>query len=115
MPVSDTLGYMLLIMITSMLVMEFVPKLPFKGATLLPSSLLAILSAIFIEYAIVRNVGGRTDVIGDVTPFEFTYPVTLRVHVSHTHTPSLFPTCHARSSTCRTGSGCCSTRSGCSR
>ena len=84
MPVSDTLGYMLLIMITSMLVMEFIPKLPFKGATLLPSSLLAILSAIFIEYAIVRNVGGRTDVIGDVTPFDLTYPVPLRAHASRT-------------------------------
>ena len=32
MPVSDTLGYMLLIMITSMLVMEFIPKLPFKDS-----------------------------------------------------------------------------------
>jgi SulP family sulfate permease len=94
------LFWMLLIMIVAMLVMEFVPKLPCKAAKLFPSSLLSILSAILIEYAIVRNVkcdcgdttsseGRRlagepvvctddgfckTDVIGDVTPFSLTYP-----------------------------------------
>ncbi len=109
-------GWMLVIMFVSMLTMEFVPKVPLKGAKLLPSSLLAILLAVLIEYAVVRNTdcpvsdtdldvmnaaGGtyyyfnasdldasthahsklisrsgkcRTDVIGDITPFEFTYP-----------------------------------------
>lgn len=53
-------------MMAGMLTMEFVPKLPFKGATLLPSSLLAILVAIVIEYAIVRNVPcGATTVADD--------------------------------------------------
>ena len=131
-PADDpTTWYMVLIMIASMLTMEFVPKMPFKAAKLLPSSLLAILVAILIEYAIVRQIdcepraalgshrmlevarggvsfpldgdgiqhrmlagaasGGAscpqpaapvssnhtkclTPVIGDVTPFSFTYP-----------------------------------------
>ena len=50
------LAFMIIIMLTAMLVMEFVPKIPHKAAKLLPSSLLAILSAVLIEYAIARNV-----------------------------------------------------------
>lgn len=50
------LWWMLLIMVAGLLTMEFVPKLPIKGATLFPSSLLAILVAVAIEYGIVRNV-----------------------------------------------------------
>ena len=52
------LAFMIIIMLTAMLVMEFVPKIPHKAAKLLPSSLLAILSAVLIEYAIARNVPG---------------------------------------------------------
>ena len=76
------------------------PLPPLQAAKLLPSSLIAILLAMFIEYVIVRHIpcppgtgddaahrralasvgnssdaGGvmcRTDVIGDVTPFNFT-------------------------------------------
>lgn len=103
-PANDpTTWFMVLIMMCSMLTMEFVPKIPHKAAKLLPSSLLAIIVAILIEYAIVRNIdcdpslvdpdgshgshSGRrldsntsstykcaTDVIGDVTPFSFTSP-----------------------------------------
>lgn len=47
---------MVLIMMCSMLTMEFVPKIPGKCAKLLPSSLLAILVAIFLEYVLVRNL-----------------------------------------------------------
>jgi len=88
-------------MICSMLTMELIPKIPLKAAKLVPSSLLAILVAIFIEYVVVRMIqceprtpdahrrlagGGNvsaddhcydhccTQVIGDVTPFKFTYP-----------------------------------------
>jgi len=89
---------MVIIMMCSMLTMEFVPKIPYWWVKLLPSSLLAILVSILIEYAIVRNLTGctdaggdhrrlasasnatsssdacKTEVIGDVTPFSFTYP-----------------------------------------
>lgn len=70
---------MFIIMMVSMLTMEFVPQIPVRGAKLLPSSLIAIIVAIIIEYVIVRNVQCgdvkcRTDVIGDVTPFSLTYP-----------------------------------------
>jgi MFS superfamily sulfate permease-like transporter len=44
-------GWMILIMLCSMLTMEFVPKIPHKVAKLFPSSLLAILVAIFLECA----------------------------------------------------------------
>jgi SulP family sulfate permease len=53
---DPTTWFMVLIMICSMLTMEFVPKIPWKAAKLLPSSLLAILVAILIEYAIVRFI-----------------------------------------------------------
>jgi len=65
---------MLVEMIIAMLIMEFLPKIPLKVAKLLPSSLLAIISSVFIEFAIVRPIGGRTDVIGDVQEFTLTYP-----------------------------------------
>jgi len=65
---------MLVEMILAMLIMEFVPKVPFKVAKLLPSSLLAIISSIVIEFCIVRPIGARTDVIGDVQEFTLTYP-----------------------------------------
>jgi len=51
-----TTWFMVIIMMCSMLTMEFVPKIPHKAAKLVPSSLLAILVAMFIEYVIVRNV-----------------------------------------------------------
>jgi len=97
-----TTWFMVLIMMCSMLTMEYLPKLPCKAAKFFPSSLLAILVAIFIEYAVVRRIPGDgphcmnyaghgrmlaaatnettchscycTDVIGDVTPFTFTSP-----------------------------------------
>merc|ERR550532_2170449 len=55
--------------------MEFLPKCPFKAAKLLPSSLLAIISSIIIEFAVVRAIfHKRTDVIGDIQEFTLTYP-----------------------------------------
>jgi len=65
---------MLAEMMTAMLIMEFFPKIPLKVARLLPSSLLAIISSVVLEFCIVRPVGGRTDVIGDVQEFTLTYP-----------------------------------------
>ena len=56
---DPTTWFMVIIMMCSMLTMEFVPKIPGKIAKLLPSSLLAILVAILIEYALVRNLQVR--------------------------------------------------------
>jgi SulP family sulfate permease len=64
------LGWMMLIAISSMLIMEYFPKLPFAVAKILPSSLLAVVSALIIEWAIVRNTGSSTKTIGDVSPFD---------------------------------------------
>eukprot|EP00449_Zooxanthella_nutricula_P013658 CAMPEP_0198522994 /NCGR_PEP_ID=MMETSP1462-20131121/21862_1 /TAXON_ID=1333877 /ORGANISM="Brandtodinium nutriculum, Strain RCC3387" /LENGTH=604 /DNA_ID=CAMNT_0044252671 /DNA_START=27 /DNA_END=1841 /DNA_ORIENTATION=+ len=64
------LMWMLIICITSMLVMEFLPKIPLKlFREMIPSSLVAIVIAIVIEFGIVRNVGSRTNVIRDVSEF----------------------------------------------
>mmetsp|Transcript_27494 Transcript_27494/g.79015 ORF Transcript_27494/g.79015 Transcript_27494/m.79015 type:complete len:585 (-) Transcript_27494:488-2242(-) len=77
---GQKMWWMLAEMIIAMLIMEFVPKLPCRAAKLLPSSLLAILSSVLIEFALVRNVGGRTDVIGDVQEFTLTYPYPFFLH-----------------------------------
>uniref|UniRef100_A0A7S2F2H0 SLC26A/SulP transporter domain-containing protein n=1 Tax=Alexandrium andersonii TaxID=327968 RepID=A0A7S2F2H0_9DINO len=77
---GQKMWWMLLEMITAMLIMEFVPKIPCKAAKVLPSSLLSILSSILIEFVLVRNVGGRTDVIGDVSKFKLTYPYPFFLH-----------------------------------
>jgi len=63
------LGWMLGITAASMLTMEFLPKLPLKIFKLIPSSLVAIIVAIVMEFAIVRPGGWRTDTIGDVSEF----------------------------------------------
>lgn len=61
--------WMLLICFTSMTVMEFLPKLPFRLFKVVPSSLLAILAAVVIEFGIARPLGHRTNTIGDVSEF----------------------------------------------
>jgi SulP family sulfate permease len=96
--------FMVTIMMCSMITMEFIPKINLTGRfekfkdvpRLVPSSLLAILVAIFLEYAVVENLfvcrqssadtsghhrrldahGTRcsTPVIADATPFTLTYP-----------------------------------------
>jgi SulP family sulfate permease len=97
--------FMVMIMMCSMLTMELIPKINLAGGRfdkfkevpkLVPSSLLAILVAIFLEYALVENLyicrhkaadhaGAHrrlealnarcsTSVIADATPFTFTYP-----------------------------------------
>jgi len=63
------LAWMLVITLASMCTMEFLPKLPLKVFKLIPSSLVAIIVAIVIEFAIVRNVGSRTNTIRDVSEF----------------------------------------------
>jgi len=68
-------GFMFLEMMVAMLVMEFVPKIPCKFAKLLPSSLLSIVVAMFIEFCIVRPIGEKTQVIGDVQEFTFSTPM----------------------------------------
>ena len=80
------LGWMVLIMLTAMAVMELLPKIPTPKAsdirtkpavvrpfawlwlTLLaiPSSLLAIVAAIVIEFCLVRPMGYHTNTIGDL-------------------------------------------------
>merc|ERR1719215_2132192 len=61
--------WMLVICFSSMGIMEFAPKIPLKVFKVIPSSLLAILSAVTLEFALVRPVGHRTDVIRDVSEF----------------------------------------------
>jgi len=61
--------WMLVICFTSMAVMEFLPKIPLKIFKVIPSSLLAIISAIVLEFAVVRNMGARTATIRDVSEF----------------------------------------------
>ena len=81
------LWFMILIMLGAMLIMEFVPKIPkpsepgkkllplkllsyFSIVLLeLPSSMLSIIFAITIEFALVRPLGFRTDTIGDKEKF----------------------------------------------
>merc|ERR1739847_92978 len=83
--------------------MELIPKIKHKAAKLVPSSLLAILVACFIEFVIVRRfqcvdradhgsdykyhgnathpmTTCETQVIGEVTPFTFTYPQPFFLH-----------------------------------
>lgn len=62
------LGFMLLIMLVSMLIMEFLPKLPWSAAKLVPSSLVAIVVASLFEL-FIRTRGFSTDTIGDVAQF----------------------------------------------
>lgn len=52
-----------------MAVMEFLPKIPLKIFKVIPSSLLAIISAIVLEFAVVRSMGARTATIRDVSEF----------------------------------------------
>jgi SulP family sulfate permease len=68
------LVWMLVIMIVAMLTMEFLPKLglkigKFEPFKVIPSSLMAIISSIVIQYAIVKPTGSYTDTIGDVSKF----------------------------------------------
>jgi len=69
--------WMWIICISSMVVMEFLPKAPLKIFKVVPSSLVAIILAIFLEFAVVRNTGSRTETIGDVSEFtlETAFPV----------------------------------------
>eukprot|EP00929_Paragymnodinium_shiwhaense_P111604 TRINITY_DN7990_c0_g2_i1.p1 TRINITY_DN7990_c0_g2~~TRINITY_DN7990_c0_g2_i1.p1 ORF type:complete len:612 (+),score=187.06 TRINITY_DN7990_c0_g2_i1:83-1918(+) len=61
--------WMLVTTMVSMLVMEYFPKIPLKVFQIIPSSLLSIIAAVTIEFAIVRPSGSRTDTIGDVSEF----------------------------------------------
>mmetsp|Transcript_54789 Transcript_54789/g.127888 ORF Transcript_54789/g.127888 Transcript_54789/m.127888 type:complete len:641 (+) Transcript_54789:45-1967(+) len=69
--------WMLVITAVSMATMEFLPKVPLQLFKVIPSSLMAILVAILIEFAIVRPLGWRTDTIGDVSEFtsETAFPI----------------------------------------
>merc|ERR1719336_1594724 len=49
--------------------MEFMQKIPLKIFQVIPSSLLAIIFAIVIEFAIVRPMGDKTQTIRDVSEF----------------------------------------------
>eukprot|EP00434_Breviolum_minutum_P026311 symbB.v1.2.023254.t1/scaffold2112.1/size106475/4 len=71
------LMWMLVITAVSMLTMEFLPKVPLQIFKVIPSSLMAILVAILLEFAVVRNCGSRTDTIGDVSEFtaETAFPI----------------------------------------
>ena len=61
--------WMLVITFTSMVVMEFVPKIPLRITRVVPSSILSIATSIVIEFAVVRNLGSETKTIGDISPF----------------------------------------------
>eukprot|EP00928_Gymnodinium_smaydae_P023110 TRINITY_DN19194_c0_g2_i1.p1 TRINITY_DN19194_c0_g2~~TRINITY_DN19194_c0_g2_i1.p1 ORF type:complete len:637 (-),score=98.71 TRINITY_DN19194_c0_g2_i1:257-2116(-) len=91
------LFWMLLITIVAMLTMEYMPKVPLKIGKIkvfevIPSSLLAIISSIVIQYGIVIPSGGYTDTIGDVSEFtsETALPIPFFVdHVSTNYNLSL--------------------------
>ena len=81
------LWWMLLIMTSAMLIMEFLPKLPkptkiskrpawakpflllLAGVLELPSSLISIVASILLEFFLIRPLGFRTDTIGDKEKF----------------------------------------------
>lgn len=65
---------MFLEMMIAMLIMEFLPKLKYRIFQVLPSSLIAILSSVVIEFSIIRPAGFKTDTIGDVQEFKFSTP-----------------------------------------
>lgn len=77
---GDELWWMFLEMLVAMCVMEALPKLPSAVSSWLPSSLVAILLAVALEFAVVRPVGGRTDTIGDTEKFHFSYPYPFFLH-----------------------------------
>ncbi|CAE7633648.1 APX8 [Symbiodinium sp. CCMP2456] len=86
--------WMLVICFSSMIVMEFLPKIPLKIFKVVPSSLLAIISAIVIEFAIVRSSGSRTATIRDVSEFtlDTAFPIPFFIStdaVSYDLTPIL--------------------------
>jgi SulP family sulfate permease len=61
--------WMIVIMMVAMLTMEFFPKIPLRIFQIVPSSLLGIIFAIVIEFAIVRPTGSKTNTIRDVSEF----------------------------------------------
>jgi SulP family sulfate permease len=65
------LMWMIIIMLGSMATMEFLPKIPLKCLKVIPSSMMAIIVAIALEFAVARNIGdfSGTDTIGDVSKF----------------------------------------------
>jgi len=54
---------------TSMLIMEFLPKVPHKFFKVVPGSLISLATCMFIEFVVVRNAGYRTRTIGEVNEF----------------------------------------------
>ena len=84
---GGTLFWMLLIAAVAMAIMEYFPKLPMParpvgrgnvvlyawyvliGFSKLPSSFLSIVSALVLEFLVVRPLGYRTDTIGDIEEF----------------------------------------------
>jgi len=62
--------WMLVICFTSMSVMEFLPQVPLKLFKVVPSSLMAIISAVILEFLVVRVIAGsRTNTIKDLSEF----------------------------------------------
>jgi SulP family sulfate permease len=61
----------MLIIVISMVIMEFSPKLgnTFRIFKVLPSALLAIAAGMIIEYALIRPLHFKTDVVGDMAHF----------------------------------------------
>jgi SulP family sulfate permease len=61
--------WMIVIMMTAMLTMEFFPKIPLRNFKIVPSSLMGIIFSIVLEFAVVRPTGSRTNTIRDVSEF----------------------------------------------
>lgn len=80
------LFWMLVITAVSMLVMEFFGKIPLKILKIIPSSFLAIVSAIFLEFVVVRSAGSRTNCIADVSKFSSDTRFPIPFFVDHTST-----------------------------
>lgn len=77
---------MLVITAASMLTMEFLPKVPLQVFKVIPSSLMAILVAVLLEFALVRQLGGRTDTIRDVSEFTSQTAFPVPFFVDHAST-----------------------------
>jgi SulP family sulfate permease len=84
---GSELLWMLVIMFSAMLIMEFLPKIPLKLFKIIPSSLMGIIAAIAIEFAIVRPTGSRTAVVGDVSEFSLdtAFPVPFFINTDGQH------------------------------
>lgn len=73
---GSTLGIVIFYAILCAVIMEFVPRIPFKIMRKIPVPLLSLLIAIMLEFLLFRNIGYSSTTIGDLTKItsENAYP-----------------------------------------